>query len=74
MAKAAKEQLLEAVPSLEKNHDLLMEMLARPDVFTLGSFGCSVREFLEKNGVDVAQDPQRMKLGAMVQELPSSLQ
>ena len=29
--------LLEAVPSLEKNHDLLMEMLMRPDDFTLAS-------------------------------------
>lgn len=66
--------LLEAVPSLEKNHDLLMEMLARPDDFTLGSLGCSVRAFLEKNGIDVAQDPQRMRLGVMVQELPPSLQ
>lgn len=74
MARAAKELLLEAVPSLEKNHGLLMEMLVRPDDFTLGRLGCSVREFLEKNGVDVAQDPQQMKLGAMVQELPPSLQ
>ena len=74
MTKTAKELLLEAVPSLEKNHGLLMEMLARPDDFALWSIGCSVREFLEKNGVDVAQDPQRMKLGVMVQKLPPSLQ
>lgn len=31
--------LLEAVPSLKKNHDLLMEMLMRPDDFTLALSG-----------------------------------
>ena len=66
--------LFEVVPSLEKNHDLLMEMLMRPDDFTLASFGCSVRVFLERNGVDITLDPLRMKRGAMVQELPPSLQ
>lgn len=73
MAKVAQDLLLEAIPSLEKNHSLLMEMLVRPDDFTLGSFGCSVREFLEKSGVDIEQDPQRMKLGTMIQDLPPSL-
>ena len=42
--------LLEAVPSLEKNHDLLMKMLMRPDDFTLAALRCSVRAFLERNG------------------------
>ena len=56
--------LLEAVPSLKKNHDLLMEMLMRPDDFTLAALGCSVRAFL---------DPQRMKQGIMVQKLPPDL-
>ena len=65
--------LLEAVPSLKKNHDLLMEMLMRPDDFVLASLGCSVRVFLERNGVDIAQDPQRMKQGVMIQKLPPSL-
>ena len=74
MEKTAQELLLEAVPSLEKNHDLLMEMLMRPDDFTITSLGCSVRVFLERNGVDVTQDPQRMKQGVMVQKLPPSLQ
>lgn len=74
MAKSATELLLGEVPSLEKNHDLLMDMLVQPDAFTLGTIGCSVREFLEKNGVDVAKDPRRMKLGVMIQKLPPSLQ
>lgn len=72
MAKTAQELLLEAVPSLEKDHDLLMEMLMRPDDFTIAPFECSVRVFLERNGVDIAQDPQRMKQGVMVQTLPPS--
>lgn len=74
MARTAKELLLEAVPGLEKNHALLMEMLARPDNFTLAANGCSVREFLERNGVDIKQDPQHMKLGVMDQKLPPNLQ
>ncbi len=65
--------LLEAVPSLEKNHDLLMEMLMRPDDFTLAALGCNVRTFLERNGVDITLDPQRMKQGIMVQKLPPDL-
>ncbi len=72
MARAAKDLLLEVVPSLEKNHDLLMEMLARPDDFTMAALGCSVRAFLERNGIDIAQDPQCMKQGVMVQNLPPS--
>ena len=59
MAKTAKDLLLKAFPSLEKNHDLLMDMIARPDDFTLGTTGCSVCEFLEKSGVDIEQDPLR---------------
>ena len=74
MAKTAQELLLEAVPSLEKDHDLLMEMLMRPDDFTLAALGCSVRAFLERNGVDITLDPLRMKQGVMAQELPPSLQ
>ena len=74
MAKTAQELLLEAVPSLEKDHDLLMEMLMRPDDFTIAPIECSVRVFLERNGVDVTQDPQHMKQGVMVQKLPPSLQ
>lgn len=74
MAKTAHALLLEAVPSLEKDHDLLAEMLMRPDDFTLAPFRCSVRVFLERNGVDVTQDPQRMKQGVMIQKLPPSLQ
>lgn len=74
MAKTAKELLLEAVPSLERNRDLLLDILARPDDFTLASLGCSVRKFLERNSVDISQDPQRMKLGTMIQNLPSSFQ
>lgn len=66
--------LLEAVPSLKKNHDLLMEMLMRPDDFTLVALGCNVRVFLERNGVDITLDPLRMKQGVMAQELPHSLQ
>lgn len=66
--------LLEAVPSLEKNRDLLMEMLMRPDDFTLVALGCSVRVFLERNCVDITLDPLRMKQGVMAQELPPSLQ
>lgn len=66
--------LLEAVPSLEKNHDLLMEMLMWPDAFTLAAHGCSVRVFLERNGVDITLDTQRMKQGVMVQTLPPSFQ
>ena len=66
--------LLEVVPSLKKNHDLLMEMLMRPDDFTLAALGCSVRAFLEKNGVDITLDPQRMKQGVMIQTLPPSFQ
>lgn len=57
--------LLEAVPSLKKNHDLLMEMLMRPDDFTLAALGCSVRAFLEKNGVDITLDPQRIARGGV---------
>lgn len=72
MAKEAADLLIEAVPRLEKNRDLLLDMLARPDDFTLEAFGCSVRQFLERNGVDIAYDPQRMKLGVMAQELTSS--
>ena len=64
--------LLEAVPSLEKNHDLLMEMLMRPDDFTLAALGCSVRVFLEQNGVDITRDPQRTTQGVMAQTLPPS--
>ena len=74
MAKTATELLIETVPRLAKNRDLLLDMLARPDDFTLEAFGCSVRKFLERNGVDVTQDPQRMKMGAMVQTLPPSFQ
>ena len=66
--------LLEVVPSLKKNHDLLMEMLMRPDDFTLAALGCSVRVFLERDGVDITLDPLRMKQGVMAQELPPSLQ
>ena len=66
--------LLEAVPSLEKNHDLLMEMLMRPDDFILAAHGCSVWVFLERNGVDITLDTQRMKQGVMVQTLPPSFQ
>lgn len=72
MKNGAVELLCEAVPSLEKNHDLLMEMLARPDDFTMAALGCSVRAFLERNGIDIAQDPQHMKQGVMVQNLPPS--
>ena len=50
-----------------------MEMLMRPDDFTLAALGCSVRAFLEKNGVDITLDPQRMKQGIMVQKLPPDL-
>lgn len=74
MAKSAQALLLEAIPSLEKNRDLLMEMLMRPDDFTLVALGCSVRVFLERNGVDITLDPLRMKQGVMAQELPPSLQ
>lgn len=74
MAKTAQALLLEAIPTLEKNHDLLTEMLMRPNDFTMVSLGCSVRVFLERNGVNVAQDPQRTKLETMVQELPPSFQ
>ena len=74
MAKTAQAPLLEAIPSLEKSHDLLVEMLMRPDDFTIASLGCSVRMFLERNGVDITLDPLRMKRGAVVQELPPSLQ
>lgn len=72
MSKTATDLLLEVVPSLEKNHDLLMEMLARPDDFTMAALGYSVRAFLERNGIDIAQDPQHMKQGVMVQNLPPS--
>lgn len=74
MKNGAVELLCEAVPSLEKNHDLLMEMLMRPDDFTLAALGCSVRAFLERNGVDITLDPQRMNQGVMVQTLPPSFQ
>ena len=74
MTKTATELLIEAVPSLKKNRDLLLDMLARPDDFTLKAFGCSVRMFLERNGIDVTQDPQRMKIGVMTQKLPPSFQ
>ena len=72
MAKSAQALLLEAIPSLEKNRDLLMEMLIRPDDFTLAALGCSVRVFLERNGVDITLDSQRMKQRVMVQTLPPS--
>lgn len=72
MAKTAADLLIKADPRLEKNRDLLLDMLARPDDFILEAFGCSVRRFLERNGVDIVKDPQRMKLGVMAQELPSS--
>ena len=65
--------LLEVVPGVKKNHDLLMEMLMRPDDFTRAALGCSVRAFLEKNEVDITLDPQRMKQGIMVQKLPPDL-
>lgn len=51
------------VPSLEKNPDLLMEMLMRPDDFTMAALGCNVRTFLGRNGVDITLDTQRMKRG-----------
>lgn len=73
-AMTAQALLLEAVPSLEKNRDLLMEMLMRPDDFTLAALGCNVRVFLERNGVDITLDPLRMKQGVMAQELSASLQ
>lgn len=66
--------LLEAVPSLKKNHDLLMEMLMRPDDFTLAALGCNVRTFLGRNGVDITLDTRRMKRGVMVQILPPGFQ
>lgn len=72
MVKTAQALLLEAIPSIEKNHDLFMEMLMRPDDFTLAALGCSVRVFLERNGVDITLDSQRMKQGVMVQTLPPS--
>lgn len=75
MAKTASELLIETYPALRKDRDRLMYWLANPDTIYLARFGCSVREFLEKNGVDITNDPVRTeKMLTSVQTLPPGFQ
>ena len=70
MEKTARDVLLTACPELANSPALVSDMLERPEAYTLGNLGCSVKELLARYGIDRTLEMDRRMI--YHQELPPS--